>query len=84
MDDGWWGQAACKGTTAEYFFTPPSFEVKAERDAREGAARRICGGCVVREACLDHALTTGEHRGIWGGLNELERRRLARRRRASA
>jgi len=84
MNEGWWEQASCKGMTAELFFTPPNPEVKVDRDVREGQARRVCGGCFVRQQCLDYALTSGEHRGIWGGLNEFERRRLGRRRRASA
>jgi Transcription factor WhiB len=37
---------------------------------------------VVRVQCLEYALAVGETHGIWGGLNELERRRLARRRAA--
>ena len=34
-------------------------------------------GCVVREDCLEFALRNGEKFGIWGGLSERERRRIA-------
>jgi hypothetical protein len=33
----------------------------------------------VRRACLTFALATREPHGIWGGLNELERRHAAER-----
>ena len=41
-------------------------------------AKRICGGCEVREECLSAALERHESHGVWGGLNELERRSLIR------
>ncbi len=33
-------------------------------------------GCRVREDCLDYALRIREPHGIWGGLNENERKAL--------
>jgi WhiB family redox-sensing transcriptional regulator len=41
-------------------------------------AKRICSGCTVRDECLHAALDRHESYGIWGGLNEFERRSLAR------
>ena len=81
-DSTWRAEAACKGESAVYFFAPNHFERKPEKDFREGRARALCRGCVVRQQCLEYALAVGETHGIWGGLNELERRRLARRRAA--
>jgi WhiB family redox-sensing transcriptional regulator len=81
-DPTWRAQAACKGENAIYFFAPSHFERKPEKDYREGHARSLCRVCPVRQLCLDYALAVGETHGIWGGLNELERRRLARRRAA--
>jgi WhiB family redox-sensing transcriptional regulator len=45
-------------------------------------AKRVCGGCPVREACRGYALENEEEYGVWGGLSEAERKRLidARRR----
>ena len=43
------------------------------------AAKKICRGCPVREACLAHALKTHESSGIWGGLSTRERYDLKRR-----
>lgn len=41
-------------------------------------ARRLCAGCPVRPACLEHAITNGETDGIWGGLTADERADLVR------
>jgi len=30
-------------------------------------AKRLCGGCQARAACLDGALQRGEPWGVWGG-----------------
>lgn len=79
-DSTWRADAACKGESAVYFFAPNHFERKPEKDFREGRARALCRGCGVRQQCLEYALAVGETHGIWGGFNELERRRLARRR----
>jgi WhiB family redox-sensing transcriptional regulator len=51
-------------------------ETKDERDYREQRAKKICSGCAVVSACLEHALRNNENHGIWGGLNEAERRKL--------
>ena len=48
------------------------------------AARQICGGCGVREACLEYALANRIDHGVWGGCSERERRRILKRRRQEA
>lgn len=58
------------------FFPPPQFERKEEKLAREARAKTICGSCPVRQPCLDYAISIREPHGIWGGLNENERRLL--------
>lgn len=42
------------------------------------AAKRICGPCVVRQECLEWALTTRQDSGVWGGLSEDERKAIRR------
>ncbi|MFF2650571.1 WhiB family transcriptional regulator [Streptomyces sp. NPDC058045] len=37
-------------------------------------AKALCEGCPIQRGCLDHAIRTGETRGIWGGLTPKERR----------
>jgi WhiB family transcriptional regulator, redox-sensing transcriptional regulator len=79
-DYGWQWRAACRGEDAALFFAPNHFETKDEKDARERGAKSICAGCPVRVECLEYAIRTREPHGIWGGLNELERRLLLRHR----
>jgi WhiB family redox-sensing transcriptional regulator len=68
--------AACRGEHAAAFYPPLHFERKELKRSRERLAKSICKGCPVKDECLDHALRTDEPHGIWGGLNELERRQL--------
>lgn len=77
----WRSLAECRGDNAHFFFPPNHFERKPEKDMREEAARSLCRRCRVQADCLSFALETEEHHGIWGGLNELERRRVLRRQR---
>lgn len=72
--DDWQRLAACKGPYAELFFPPSAPERKDDKIAREAAAKAICADCDVCAACLDYAVSIQEPHGIWGGLNELERR----------
>ena len=58
------------------FFPPPQFERKDDKLQRERRAKEICTTCSVRRECLDYALAIREPHGIWGGLNELERKQL--------
>lgn len=51
---------------------------------RDVIPKAICRACPVRAECLDWALATREPFGIWGGLNEEERRRIRVRGRAVA
>ncbi|MGQ0825598.1 MAG: WhiB family transcriptional regulator [Actinomycetota bacterium] len=76
IHETWHLKAECRGPESVLFF-PPSFpERREERDAREEKAKAICAECGVRQACLAFALRVREPHGIWGGLNETERRRL--------
>lgn len=77
LQSPWAVQAACRDADPNHFYPPEGAERRAEREA---LAKRICAECVVRGDCLEQALTRGESYGIWGGLNEVERRSLLRRR----
>lgn len=45
--------------------------------------RKICAACPVRNECLNYA-TAADEFGIWGGLDQQERRNLKRRQRRNA
>jgi len=75
---GWQWRAACRGEDASLFFAPSHFETRDEKRTRERRAKAICASCPVRVECREYAVRTREAHGIWGGLNELERRHLIR------
>jgi len=75
---GWQLKAACRGEDPGLFFAPHYFERREEKKSREARAKAICVRCSVRELCLDYALRIRENHGVWGGLNESERRRVLR------
>ncbi len=64
-DITWQEQALCAQTGADFFFPEPGSSVC--------EAKRICGLCEMRSACLEFALTNDERFGVWGGLSETER-----------
>src|SRR5690606_35053352 len=64
-DPSWRNNAACLGVDSNVFFV--------DRGAKATEAKQICGGCPVREECLEYALRTRPVYGIWGGLNHNER-----------
>jgi WhiB family transcriptional regulator, redox-sensing transcriptional regulator len=76
VEDSWQLKAACRGPHATVFFPPSQFERKEEKLERERRAKEICTTCGVRDDCLQYALGIREPHGIWGGLNEHERKQL--------
>ena len=76
----WQHRAACRGEDSSYFFAPGYFERRSEKLAREAVAKAICARCPVRDECLAFALEVRDPHGVWGGLNEMERRALLRQR----
>jgi WhiB family redox-sensing transcriptional regulator len=72
----WREDAACRDLDTAIFFP--------ETDEATAAAKAVCATCPVREACLQFALVTRQDDGVWGGLDENERRRLRRRRQEAA
>ena len=77
---GWQHYAACRGADASHFFAPNYFEKRSQKQAREAVAKALCARCPVRVDCLEYALEIRETHGIWGGLNEMERRAVLRER----
>ena len=80
LDNAWQLKAACRGPQASAFFPPTHSERKEEKAERESRAKAICHTCSVRQPCLEYALRIREPHGIWGGLNETERKAVLARR----
>ncbi|MFD3654603.1 WhiB family transcriptional regulator [Streptomyces sp. NPDC058620] len=80
--DNWRASAACQNADPDLFF-PVGTGAPALIQAEE--AKEVCRGCPVREACLRWAMDDSRQlTGVWGGLNEDERRALKRRLRRRA
>ncbi len=71
----WRDLAACNAADPDLFF--PAGETGPAAGQIQ-AAKRICGGCDVREECLTYAIETNQVAGIWGGVTEDERRPIRR------
>jgi WhiB family redox-sensing transcriptional regulator len=67
----WLGRSLCAGENPDIFFPP--------HGAAGTKAREVCAACPVRSDCLKYA-TEADEFGIWGGLDQQERRNLKRRR----
>lgn len=74
----WRAQAVCRDYDSELFFPLPT-------DKRgNGEAKEVCRRCPVSDACLEEALRGRSRYGVWGGLTELEREALIRKRSRAA
>lgn len=71
-DASWQEQAACRTEDPEIFFPFASDRRAVDR------AKAICARCDVRATCREEALANRETDGIWGGLDEDQRRNLIR------
>jgi WhiB family redox-sensing transcriptional regulator len=65
--------AACRDVDPETFFVSGSESAQANK-AQVAKAKRVCATCLVRTACLDDAIESGQDVGIFGGLTPDERR----------
>ena len=64
----WMRDAACVDVGGDLWFP--------EQGESATAAKKVCGACPVRLACLAYAVQNSERWGVWGGTSERERRRL--------
>ncbi len=75
-NDSWWDLAACYGMDVELFYSSE------ETDVAEALA--VCDRCVVRTLCREHAMSSEERFGVWGGTLDTDRRGTFRKRRRAA
>lgn len=77
----WVGRARCHGEDPELFFpmgAPSLVQSQTER------AKAVCQRCQVQAECLAWSLMTAQDAGVWGGLDEEERREIRRQRRKAS
>lgn len=79
-------EAACKGQPVEWWYPsdPDSTRTKISNRIVDAPGIPICRQCPVRLNCLDHAISTNEPDGIWGGLTPTSRDHHAQRRNQAA
>jgi len=56
--------AACRHMPAELFFPEEGGRIS------DRAGKAVCNTCPTRIRCLEYAVTTRQHVGIWGGTSE--------------
>lgn len=71
----WHDHAACRDEDPELFF--PTTTAGPDHDRQVAMAKAVCERCDVRYECLEDAIIRQAKDGIWGGMTEVERRRLA-------
>ncbi|CAL9672450.1 WhiB family transcriptional regulator [Streptomyces sp. enrichment culture] len=76
VNTNWRDRSACREEDPDLFF-PIGNTGPALLQIEE--AKAVCRRCPVMERCLQWALENGQEHGVWGGLDEDERRRMQRR-----
>jgi WhiB family redox-sensing transcriptional regulator len=71
----WRAAGACRTADPDLFFPVAAGTAATPQVSR---ALQICGGCQVKQECLDFAMRTREPVGIWGGTTPEERIRALR------
>jgi WhiB family redox-sensing transcriptional regulator len=80
-ETAWIERARCIGEDPELFFPVGTSGPALEQTER---AKAVCFACPVIDTCLAWALDSCQDAGVWGGLDEEERREIRRARRRAA
>lgn len=70
----WMQEAACAQVGGDLWFP--------EKGESTADAKRVCFSCSVSAECLEYALDTKDHFGVYGGKSERERRKILKERAA--
>jgi len=71
-----WTGAVCRSYDPELWFD--------DDDEQREEAKALCAVCPVVEACRTWGIETRQEAGVWGGVDEHQRRALFRRRQRAA
>ena len=81
LDERWaWADHGVCTAVPDLFYNGED-EPRGRRRTKEEAAKALCARCPVLAECRRHAMVNRELYGVWGGLSENERHRLAGRQR---
>jgi WhiB family redox-sensing transcriptional regulator len=69
--NGWQEKANCAGSDSDLFFS--------ENKKTLELGKKVCTGCEVKDACLQHATSKSIFEGTWGGYTQYEREELRER-----
>ncbi|MDX2356998.1 WhiB family transcriptional regulator [Dietzia sp. PP-33] len=77
IDERWaWADHSMCRDVPDLFYNAEE-DPKSLRRRKESAAKKLCAQCPVIEACRAHAMAHRELYGVWGGMTEADRHRLA-------
>ena len=69
-------RGACRGADTNLFY--PDFEDGVGKKNKERECRELCANCDIPMDCLIYACENEEFWGVWGGVSEKLRRKLAK------
>lgn len=72
----WQDEAVCKNEDPEVMF-PVAMPGTDHYLFEVAGAKAVCARCPVTSECLAYALRGGMEYGVWGGVDEVERRALS-------
>lgn len=68
------GEVPCQSAPSVFFDDDEM--TRGDKIVNGRLARKLCGLCPIRLQCLEYAVSNQEFQGVWGGLTEVERKRL--------
>jgi WhiB family redox-sensing transcriptional regulator len=74
-ENDWRELALCREVDPELFFTSGRVDASHNREQIR-QAKSVCHRCPSASRCLVWSIETRQEYGVWGGLDEAERRRV--------
>jgi WhiB family transcriptional regulator, redox-sensing transcriptional regulator len=66
----WEGERNCRNKPIDFFFPDERFPISLE-------VFELCDTCECRNLCAEYAIQNEEPYGVWGGITQSERRKIA-------
>lgn len=80
VDTPAWFDDPSRGCAApgEVQFFPPDFLEHRRYSFDSKPAKKLCRACPFKNECLEWSLQTKQNYGVWGGMDEKQRRQIMR------